>query len=267
MAKREKKNIKKNKTKKTLKAKGKVKLKKAGIQASPEEHKLLLEAYMKELCNLAESFPKLGYIKDKLSSSSKIKDISEFTKYFRMAVNFLKDELLVKGKEIAQLKTAEKKPVKPPLKEDILRQKDEQILKLNDLVKKFQEDYQKLKVRTEGVLQEKESRAGEGLIIKLLSVVDNFQRAVESISAVSNDDAIYKGVLMIFQQFDDLLQKEGLEKIQSCGNVFDPKCHEAAEEVHTKDFSDQTVIEELRRGYKYKGKIIRPALVKVAKNV
>lgn len=213
-----------------------------------ETSRILAEAYLKELCDLAEIFPKLKYIKTALPPIEKLKELGEFAKYFRMAVNFLKDELDKKEKELLRLRLGSP---------DLI--KETQILKL-------QEDFKSLKSRFESSMKEKGARAGEGLIIKLLSVVDNFERAL-SFMKNSREDAVLKGILMTYQQLGELLKNEGLEEIESIGKLFDPKYHEAVEKIKTNNYPDQTIIEEARKGYIYKGKIIRPALVKVTSNV
>ena len=97
----------------------------------------------------------------------------------------------------------------------------------------------------------------------LLPVVDNFERALQS----KSESAEFKsGVELIYKQFQDVLNKLGVRPIPAKGQQFDPHVHEAIEMVETPDAEDHEVLEEWQRGYKYKDRLLRPAMVKVAKN-
>lgn len=97
----------------------------------------------------------------------------------------------------------------------------------------------------------------------LLPVVDNFERALQA----KSESAEFKGgVELIYKQFQDVLNKLGVRAIPAKGQQFDPHVHEAIEMVETPDAEDHEVVEEWQRGYKYKDRLLRPAMVKVAKN-
>ena len=100
-------------------------------------------------------------------------------------------------------------------------------------------------------------------IKSLLPVVDNFERALQSKSEVADFRA---GVELIYKQLRDVLTKLGVQPISAKGQQFDPHIHEAIEMVETPDAADHEVLEEWQRGYKYKDRLLRPAMVKVAKN-
>lgn len=103
--------------------------------------------------------------------------------------------------------------------------------------------------------------AAMDLVKQLLPVVDDFERALK----VETADRNYaKGVELIYQRFYDTLKRLGLEPIESVGRKFDPNIHEAVQREQTEDAEDQTVMEELQRGYNFRGKLLRPAWVKVA---
>ena len=97
----------------------------------------------------------------------------------------------------------------------------------------------------------------------LLPVVDNFERALQSKSEPADFRA---GVELIYKQFRDVLTKLGVQPIDAKGQQFDPRFHEAVEMVDTPDVADHEVLEEWQRGYKYKDRLLRPAMVKVARN-
>ena len=100
-------------------------------------------------------------------------------------------------------------------------------------------------------------------IKSLLPVVDNFERALQ---AKSESAEFRAGVELIYKQLRDVLSKLGVQPIEAKGQQFDPHVHEAIEMVETPDAADHEVIEEWQRGYKFKDRLLRPAMVKVAKN-
>lgn len=95
----------------------------------------------------------------------------------------------------------------------------------------------------------------------ILPVVDDFQRALQ-IEATDKEYA--RGIELIYNRLYEILRKSGLENIETVGKVFDPNIHEAVQRVHTNDAEDQVILEELQKGYNFKGKLLRPAWVKVA---
>jgi molecular chaperone GrpE len=103
--------------------------------------------------------------------------------------------------------------------------------------------------------------AAMDLVRDLLPMLDDFERALK----VETADANYaKGVELIYQRLYDTLKKMGLEPIESAGKPFDPNIHQAVERVPTEEAEDQTVLGEFQRGYNFKGKLLRPAMVRVA---
>jgi molecular chaperone GrpE len=98
----------------------------------------------------------------------------------------------------------------------------------------------------------------------LLPVMDSFERALH----VGRDtkSEFRNGVELIYKQLQDALSKMGLQPISAKGEEFDPRLHEAIEMVDTKEARDHEVLEELQRGYKLKDRMLRPAMVKVARN-
>ena len=97
---------------------------------------------------------------------------------------------------------------------------------------------------------------------KFLPVLDNFERAL--FSAPNAQDGFYKGIEMIFRQFGQSLADLGVEPIPSEGEAFDHRLHEAVVHVEDENFGQNEIVEELQKGYKYKDKIIRHSMVKVA---
>ncbi|MGA9207090.1 MAG: nucleotide exchange factor GrpE [Terriglobales bacterium] len=96
----------------------------------------------------------------------------------------------------------------------------------------------------------------------LLPMLDSFDRALEAHAGDEN----FRGVELINRQFHDALVKLGVRPIPAAGEPFDPHLHQAVEVVDTSDAADNTVLEELQRGYKFKDRLLRPAMVRVARN-
>jgi len=99
----------------------------------------------------------------------------------------------------------------------------------------------------------------------LLPVVDSFTLALKNAAAKPED--LRKGVELIFKQLQDVLQKLNIERVPAQGEPFDPRVHEAIEMVETDAAPDHHVLEELQPGYRIKGRLLRPAMVRVAKKV
>jgi molecular chaperone GrpE len=105
--------------------------------------------------------------------------------------------------------------------------------------------------------------ATEDLIRALLPVLDGFERALRR-CAPTIPETFYQGMELIHRQLFDVLTRAGLEAIETSGQLFDPHYHQAVETVEEAGRRDQEIVEELQRGYKLKGRLLRPAIVKVA---
>jgi len=107
--------------------------------------------------------------------------------------------------------------------------------------------------------------AKENFILNILSIVDNFEVIEKELSWEFKKNPYIQGVLQIKKQFQDFLKDQGLEEIKCQGEKFNPEFHEATEQLETKDKESGIIIEELKKGYKLNGKVIRPARVKITK--
>jgi molecular chaperone GrpE len=102
------------------------------------------------------------------------------------------------------------------------------------------------------------------LVESLLPVIDNFERAL---AVEVNDDhskSVLQGLEMVYRQFKDALEKEGVEEINSVGEPFDPHYHQAVMQVQSEEYESNVVVEVLQKGYQLKDRVIRPAMVKVS---
>ncbi len=109
--------------------------------------------------------------------------------------------------------------------------------------------------------------ANEALLEKLIPVMDNFDMAMAAVTASEKNsaDSIRKGVEMIHAQFKSVLNESGLEEINAQNQPFDPNFHEAVSQKETDEVPDGHVAQQVRKGYKYRDRLIRPAAVVVAK--
>lgn len=124
-------------------------------------------------------------------------------------------------------------------------------------------DFENFKKRVEREKQASERHASAGLVTRLLSVLDNFERALARDVPEGNGDSFREGIEMIFRQLLEELRKEGLTPVDSLGQPFDPNIHEAVATDNIEELPSQTVVEELRRGYLLHDRLLRASLVKV----
>lgn len=108
--------------------------------------------------------------------------------------------------------------------------------------------------------------ANETLIMRLFPIMDNFDMAIGAMDKAEDKDAVLEGIKMVQKQFHAVLEECGVKKISSEGEDFDPEIHEAFGVEKTADAEENTVIKELRSGYKLNDRLIRPAQVIVAQN-
>jgi len=134
---------------------------------------------------------------------------------------------------------------------------------LLDRLARAQAEFENARRRAAKEQQEFRDFATMDSLKTLLPVIDSFERALQ---VKSEPGDFRSGVELIYKQLQDALGKLGVKAIPAKGEVFDPRFHEAIEMVETTEAPDHTVLEELQRGYKFKDRLLRPAMVKVAKN-
>lgn len=108
--------------------------------------------------------------------------------------------------------------------------------------------------------------AAESVIRQLLPIIDSLSQALVAVDKQSDPKTIIQGIHLIYRQLLGLLEREGVARITTIGEPFDPHRHEAVAQVETDDHkADGTIVEEVQVGYTMHGKVLRPAMVKVAK--
>lgn len=133
-----------------------------------------------------------------------------------------------------------------------------------DLSRRLQADFENYRKRVAREQMDQIGRATEGLMTRLLDVLDSFELAVAHLDDATEVDKVRKGVDQVFAQLVATLERAGLERIASDDAVFDPELHEAV--LHEDGESDiPMVAETMRTGYRLNGKVLRPAMVKVTR--
>ncbi|MGA2458024.1 MAG: nucleotide exchange factor GrpE [Terriglobales bacterium] len=165
------------------------------------------------------------------------------------------------GEEAAPVSTAAK-PVEISAASEVEKLKAERDALLDRLAR-LQAEFDNARKRAVREQQEFREYAAADVIKNFLPILDSFERALR---AEGDSSDFRNGVELIYRQFQDALQKIGVQPIVSMGRPFDPRVHEAIEMVDTTEAPDHHVLDELQRGYKYKDRLLRPAMVRVARN-
>jgi molecular chaperone GrpE len=135
---------------------------------------------------------------------------------------------------------------------------------LLDRLARLQAEFDNARKRAVREQQDFREFAAAEVIKNILPILDSFERALKAGGAESTD--FRNGIDLIYRQLQDALQKMGVQPIVVLGQAFDPRVHEAIEMVDTTEVADHHVFDELQRGYKYKDRLLRPAMVRVARN-
>lgn len=150
--------------------------------------------------------------------------------------------------------------------DEIAKHHKEQYQQAFSQLQRLQADFDNYRKRVSKEKLDISNHAKGQMIMPVLEVIDNLERAVKSAETCDDVNALKKGVELTLKQLKDALLKEGLTEIVSLGEKFDPEKHEALLTTESKDHEDDTVFEELQKGYIFKEKVIRPTKVKVVKN-
>ena len=140
-----------------------------------------------------------------------------------------------------------------------------EMAELHERYLRAQADFDNFRKRTRQEKEEFAKYASAKLIENLLPVLDNFERAMASAKQSKDVDALLKGIEMISRQLDQVLAQEGLQRMETVGKPFDPNFHQAVGQVETDEYEEGVVVEELQKGYQFKDRVLRPAMVKISK--
>jgi molecular chaperone GrpE len=138
------------------------------------------------------------------------------------------------------------------------RKKNEE---LTSKLRYMQADFENYRKRVDREMENVRETSIRNLVLRLLSAVDELSLAIENARKDGNMELL-EGIKMVHKNLVASLEAEGLERIPAAGEAFDPRLHEAVEKVHGSSGGDR-VIGEVRPGYKFRGQVIRPSMVKV----
>jgi len=172
-----------------------------------------------------------------------------------------------KNEEIKEEKKAEE-----PKEHKKEHKKDKKLEELQNEVNTLKDKNMRIAAEMVNTLRRKDEEtnrllkySNESLITELLPVIDNFERAL-NVDATSNDIESYqKGMTMIYNSLKNILEKFEVKEIEAIDKEFDPNFHQAVMQEEKEGTKENIVIEVLQKGYTYKDKVIRPAMVKVSK--
>jgi molecular chaperone GrpE len=153
-----------------------------------------------------------------------------------------------------------------PLLEEELERLRREVREATDKYLRTLAEFDNAKKRLAREKTELSRYAAEAVVRELLPILDSLDQALTAVTPQADPQAVVAGVRLIHRQLQSLLAKEGVERIPGVGSPFDPHVHEAVAQVDAEDHPpDGTVVEEIQAGYTLQGKVLRPALVKVAK--
>lgn len=152
---------------------------------------------------------------------------------------------------------------------DPLAQAQAEAARLKDQLLRTAADFDNFRKRTRRELEDAERTGRDDLLRELLPVFDNLERATAHGSSATADaataKALIEGIELVMRQFTDTLRKVGIERVPSVGHPFDPSVHEAIQHLESTEFAPGTIAAEVQAGYRSSQRLVRPALVVVAK--
>ncbi|MTI49383.1 nucleotide exchange factor GrpE [Sporosalibacterium faouarense] len=149
--------------------------------------------------------------------------------------------------------------------EELYNQKLKEIEDLNNSYLRLKADFTNYKNRVQKEKEAIYAYAAEEIITELLGVIDNFERALDSVDEGQKESSLYQGVEMIYNQLMLALTKAGLNEIDALNQKFDPNLHHGVAQEESGDHDEDTILEIFQKGYKLKEKVIRPSMVKISK--
>jgi molecular chaperone GrpE len=152
------------------------------------------------------------------------------------------------------------------LKEELRKARESADDSLNKL-KYMIADFDNYRKQTDKQVSSKIDASKAELLLKFLNIRDDYLRALDMIKHEKPDAVIIEGLLGILKNFDNLLSSEGVIEIESVGTPFDPNVHDALNFSYSDRFPENTVTNEIRKGYMYNNKVLRPSLVEISKKI
>ena len=162
--------------------------------------------------------------------------------------------------------SAEEAPEKKSkfFKKDKKDKKDAEIEELKDRLVRQMAEFDNYRKRTDKEKKQNYEIGASDFILKILPVVDNFERGLGTMTDADKQSSFAQGIEMIYKQLTKVLEDEGVTVIEAQGKEFDPMLHNAVMQQPSEEYESGIVIQELQKGYKYKDKVLRHSMVMVA---
>ncbi|AKB20044.1 MULTISPECIES: nucleotide exchange factor GrpE [unclassified Methanosarcina] len=162
-------------------------------------------------------------------------------------------------------------PEKEPVSSEAEKSPEADCRKENELLKdqlfRLAADFDNFRKRTARQMEENRTAVLEQVLLDFVEVTDNFDRALKSARTAEDMGSIVSGIEQLSKQFFSILEKHGLERVKcEKAGEFDPHRHEAVQHIETSEVPDNTIVEVYKSGYALRDKVVRPAMVSVAKN-
>jgi molecular chaperone GrpE len=137
--------------------------------------------------------------------------------------------------------------------------------KLREQLLRTAADFDNFRKRSKRDIEDARSRSRDDLVRDLLPVFDNLERAVGSTTPTSDVKSVVDGIRMVLKLFEDSAERLGLHRVKSVGERFDPALHEAIQQLETHEQAPGTIVREIVAGYRFGERLVRPAMVVVAR--
>ncbi len=173
------------------------------------------------------------------------------------------DKAQTSDEPVQKATAAEKVETYAPELEDIERVRSEYD-RLLDRLKRVSAEFQNYRKRVEKQRETWSHDAIEVFVLDLLPVFDDLDRAIDAVKAARSPDDIVSGIRIIESHLTKVLESHGVERIHCLREPFDPSCHEAVEVDHSEQHPEPVVLKEYQRGYRFGGKVVKPAMVRVS---
>ncbi len=174
----------------------------------------------------------------------------------------------VEPAEAGQEETGLVEPAEPSAEDVRVDRLQQELQETQDLLRRKHAEFENYRKRIEREQKEFVSYATSELVLEILPVLDNLERALESTQGGESDSEkqIREGVAIVYRQFSDALKKAGLREVNALGEDFDPHVHEAVARVETAEHREGEILDVLQKGYVLKERLLRPAMVRVGHN-
>lgn len=247
-------------------------------------------AELQELTALVNSFSGLKFLKPRLEKCRKEgADAATLLSFYRLTANALRDDAAQNRRMIETMKgrlskkemelavaamaatpatgsVSAKAAAVAAADSERTKELEEKIESMEAQREKLLQDFQNMRNRAQMDIDLKVFKSVEKFANSLLPALDAFNQAMPSLRTSTDTDSIVTGIEMIYDQLSEALEKAGLSKIDAVGEPFDPKYHEAIGEVPTQEMEDDVVFDQYQPGYMFGERLLRPAIVRVARN-